>query len=312
MDISIILVNYNSSNHTINCINSICEYQKNNKLEIEIIVVDNGSKPEDFFKCKKFIESVSDFSVKLIKNRLNTGFASGNMIGANLAEGKYFYFLNNDCLFQNDVLLTLYNFMEQHTNAACCAPRMVDKNGNKTTSFQYFPSAASKWLGNSILNKINSNKWPSRKHEYKEPIKVPVVSGASMFVNASLFYKTGGFDTNFFLYCEEEDLCVRFKKAGYDVYYCPDCTITHLGGESTNHNELISKEYYISLWYYLSKHCNLFDRVLVKLRFILREFFGSLKNPSRFKIFKFCITSPSLASSMRHLQNYDFGEKAES
>jgi GT2 family glycosyltransferase len=304
-DISVILVNFNSSHHTLNCINSI-KRNTDEKINYEIIIVDNGSNPQDLSFLSQNINESNN--LKLIKNRLNTGFAQGNMTGINRACGKYLYILNNDCIILNDVLSKLMNFMETHSEAACCVPKMYNKDGTLTPAFQNLPSISSKWLGNKFLSKINKTEYPDKNAEYSDPIKIPVASGASMFVDTKLFYSIGGLDTNFFLYLEEEDLCLRFKNAGLSVYHVPSAEIKHLGGESTQRSLEIAREYYISLWYYLNKNCSFIERFFIKLRYIIRELCGTIRNPQKLKLAIFLLLGAPMKYSLKHRQKLsEFG-----
>ena len=90
--VSFITINYNSSHHTIALLQSIVD---RTTLDYEIIVVDNASQPEDHSALKTYCDSLP--MVKLIKSRINTGFASGNMLGVHHACGEYYFFINNDC-----------------------------------------------------------------------------------------------------------------------------------------------------------------------------------------------------------------------
>lgn len=294
--ISIILINYNSSQHTFNCIKSIFD-NTNPEIEFEIIVVDNASKKADLINLENCLLEFK--LVKLIKSSVNTGFAGGNALGISQAKGEYYYILNNDCLFFNDVLNVLSSFLKENQRVACCAPTMLDADKQHTPSFQFQPSVASKWLGNSFLTRLNSDKYPSRKIKHTKPILVPVISGASIFTRASVYKAIGGLDTNFFLYLEEEDYCKRVTDSGYEIYYVPEAVIQHLGGESTTRNLNIEKEYYISLWYYLNKHHNFISRGLIKLRYFLREFLGGITNPTKLKLARFLLQQPKPSQSMR-------------
>ena len=115
--VSVILINYNSTHHTINCVNSIRE-QTNNELEYEIIVVDNNSREEEKLKLTNWLSQPEQSDVIFYQSERNTGFTGGNMIGVNLAHGKYLYLLNNDCILQNDVLAILSQFMNENLKVA--------------------------------------------------------------------------------------------------------------------------------------------------------------------------------------------------
>ncbi len=104
IDISFITINYNSSHYTIELIKSI---QKYTTIKYEIILVDNSSREEDFKILEAFV--VKFDNIKLIKNRINAGFASGNMLGVNYARGEYYFFINNDTRLLNDCGMIMKN-----------------------------------------------------------------------------------------------------------------------------------------------------------------------------------------------------------
>ena len=301
MDISIVLVNYNSTHHTINCVNSIKELTSE-KISYEIIIVDNNSKEEDKQKLKAWLGETEQKDIISIFSDTNTGFTGGNMLGVNQAKGKYIYLLNNDCILQNDTLSILFDFMENNEKVAAVSPQMLNNQKQPTPAFSYMPSALNKWFGNKFMNIINSAKYPDRKKVYEKPIKVEVITGASMFLRKSAFEEVGFMDPAYFLYLEEEDLCLKLAKAGHDIYHVPEAVIQHLGGESTNRNFDIAKEYYISLCYFLKKYYSPTEQFLIKLRYLIRELFSSFRDPSRFKLFKFLLKGAPEKYSLRYKQ----------
>ncbi len=301
MDISIVLVNYNSTHHTINCVNSIKELTSE-KISYEIIVVDNNSKEEEKQKLKDWLDKTEQKDIISIFSETNTGFTGGNMLGVNQAKGKYIYLLNNDCILQNDALSILFDFMEKNDKAAAVSPQMLNNQKQPTPAFSYMPSAFNKWFGNKLTNLINPSKYPDRKKVYDKPLKVEVITGASMFLRKSAFERVGYMDSAYFLYLEEEDLCMKLAKAGYEIYHVPEAIIQHLGGESTNRNFDIAKEYYISLCYFLRKYYSPTEQFLIKLRYLIRELFSSFRDPSRFNLFKFLLKGAPEKYSLRYKQ----------
>ena len=95
---------------------------------------------------------------------------------------------------------------------------------------------------------------------------------------------------------------MKLAKAGYEIYHVPEAVIQHLGGESTNRNFDIAKEYYISLCYFLNKFYNPTERFLIKLRYLIRELFSSFKDTTRFKLFKFLLKGAPEKYSLRYKQ----------
>ncbi len=303
MDISIITINYNSSAHTLNCIRSVFGSMAAQNLKIEMIVVDNDSELSDFVFLNQSMSALNHHNLTLIENHKNTGFASGNMLGANQAIGKYLFFLNNDCIFLTDVLQQLFEFMEQ-SYAAGVVPRFIGEDGRYSSSFGYIPSVINQWFGYGVCRFFNRLSYPEKKIRYERPLEVPVISGAAMFLRRSDFNEIGGFDTNYFLYCEEEDVCVRLRKRHKTVWCLPDAEISHVGGGSTDRSLLIEKEYYISLFYFLSKNYGWFGASLIKLRYAIKELLRSVRNSKRWPIAWFILSGPHLGRSLRHIQPY--------
>lgn len=108
VDISFITINYNSSQYTISLVESIIK--NSSDILYEIIIVDNASKKDDLFKLKNFVSD--KINIKLIENSINSGFASGNMLGINYAKGKYYFFINNDCTLLNNTSKILKDFLD--------------------------------------------------------------------------------------------------------------------------------------------------------------------------------------------------------
>ena len=192
--------------------------------------------------------------------------------------------------------------MEKNPKVAAVSPKMLNNHKQPTPAFSYMPSALNKWFGNKFVNIINPTKYPDRKKVYEESIKVEVITGASMFLRKSAFESVGFMDPTYFLYLEEEDLCMKLAKAGYEIYHVPEAIIQHLGGESTNRNFDIAKEYYISLCIFLKKHYTPTERFLIKLRYLVRELFSSFRDSTRFKLFKFLLKDAPEKYSLRYKQ----------
>jgi hypothetical protein len=112
-----------------------------------------------------------------------------------------------------------------------------------------------KLLGSGLLRKLHPQDYPRRNDIYEHPVKVPVITGSSMFVRYSMLAEVGGMDTNYFLYCEEEDLAYTFRKKGWHCYLVPEARFVHFVSKSI---PVIKKdflqEFYYSQMYFFSKH----------------------------------------------------------
>ncbi len=299
-DVSIILINYNSSAYTQACVKSILD-RTGSDIRFNILVVDNCSEEEDYLK----IVSLGEIeNVCVLRSKINLGFAGGHMFGLQFTQAKYYFFLNNDCQFLNDCATELYEFCEKNKNVGMCSPQMYSIDRNPVPSFDYFPIISSKILGTGIFRFIKGKDYRYRKKIYIEPTKVDVISGSQMFVRASSFNKLGGLDTMFFLYCEEEDLSIRMYKGGFETWLVPYAKNVHIGSASTNRDILIRKEFYISFLYFYRKHYGLFRTEVLRLILLLRIFRKIFVNKDNFKLLIFIIYGANLTNSLRHKQKF--------
>ncbi|MDK2070561.1 glycosyltransferase family 2 protein [Aliarcobacter butzleri] len=298
IDLSFITINYNSSNLTIKLVDSIISQTVN--LDFEIIVVDNASKKEDF---QNLCDSLNRFEqVKIIRNKINSGFASGNMLGVNYALGKYYFFINNDCILLNNTSKILKDFLDFNKDVGLATAKVLDNNGNYSSSYKQFPHLIKQLFGNSIQRIISKNRFPSNKIKLEKNSEVEVISGSCMFFRKDIFCSIGGFDTVFFLYCEEEDICKRVWDFGKKVYFIPKAEVFHEAGGSTEKSFQIEREFYISYYHLIDKHFNLLEIFLLKLALFIKLFFRIFKKKNGFKIFLATIQGFSRKNSLRYHQ----------
>lgn len=299
-DISVILINYNSSSFTIDCIKSIST-QTVPSLTYEFIIVDNASSISDYTTLKQGIEELNLPNLKLIRSKYNTGFGGGNMYGIQFATGKYYAFINNDTLLQNDCLNTAFNFLENTEEASICAPQQYNEKGEVQKSFDHFLSLKRELLGRKILEKTNSSKFPKRQKVYTNPIQVQSVPGSFLVVDAEAFNNVGGFDTNIFLYYEETDLCYRIAKKIKNglCFLVPEGRYTHFKGKSTEKNIAIKKELKISLLYVLRKNSGFTHFQILRWWLTFKFLFKSIINPKHFTLFILFLKGAPLSESLK-------------
>ncbi|MDX9744807.1 MAG: glycosyltransferase family 2 protein [Arcobacteraceae bacterium] len=298
IDISFITINYNSSHYTIELIKSI---QKFTTIGYEIIIVDNASKEEDFKILEAFIVEFSN--IKLIRNRINGGFASGNMLGVNYAGGEYYFFINNDTKLLNDCGMIMKNYLDAHQNIALATAKVNDEQGKFSSSYKLFPSLSKELFGNSIARKFSKNNFPSNKIQLDVPALVEVVSGSCMFFKASDFCEIGGFDTAFFLYCEEEDISKRVWNSGKEVVFLPEAEIYHASGGSTQKSFEIEREYYISYKHLIFKHFNFLSAFVLLFLQLFKLLRRSFKRKNGWKLFLFGLFGFKNKNSLRYKQS---------
>lgn len=298
-DVSIIIINFNSSDHTLACVDSILKNTNNSAFNYNIVIVDNNSATSDYENLSVLHKHVA---IKIVRSRVNLGFSAGYMFGLQFTRAKYYFFLNNDCRFLNDCLTPLFNFCSRNENVGICTPQLYSENGEVQKSLDYFPTISSKILGTSLLRLFKKEKYPDRKIVYKHPLKVDLVSGSALFVNAIAFNAIGGFDTIYFLYCEEEDLALRLSKVGYDVYLVPDAHNLHYGGGSTPNTDAIREEFYISFLYFYRKHYGLFKTQLLKIILFIKIARKLPTSYTNLSLAFFILSGAHLKHSLRHKQ----------
>lgn len=148
-DIAVVIINYNSSSYTINCIKSIIEKTDKN-TSYQLVIVDNASQKKDYESLKSYTDSLGSNSI-LIRSKINTGFGGGNMLGVNHCHAKYISFVNNDTIFQNDCLNKLKGFMDSNSRIGVCGPQAFKENGELLPTIDHFASLQREIIGRWFL-----------------------------------------------------------------------------------------------------------------------------------------------------------------
>lgn len=223
MDISLILVNYNTKNSVIEAINSCLE--DGSKLRKEIIVVDNGSRDGSYELLKE--KFIANQNVILLQNKNNQGFSKAVNVGLKRSRGDYKYLLNSDTKVTKHTFSELIRFAKTDNEIGVIGTRLILPDGSTQNSCFNFPS-----LGNAILE-----YWMGKKNTFTPFYKnsasvVDAVVGASFLITPDAFKKVGLFDERYFMYFEDIDYCQRVKKEGFKVIYYPKITVFHHHGLS--------------------------------------------------------------------------------
>jgi GT2 family glycosyltransferase len=263
IDLSVIIVNFNTASLLKECLNSVEEDRGN--LKLEILVVDNNSRDQSAEMVKK------DFpQVKLLVNSENIGFAQGVNQGLALAKGRYFLLLNPDVKVLPSALKGMIEFMDQNKDAGLAGVQLFNSDGTKQNSIANFPSISQELLNKSLLKILFPEKYPSKYREYKSPIEVDSVIGACMIVRPEAVKEAGELDPDYFLFLEETDWCFQMKKMGWKVYHLPQLKVYHKQGQSLL--DLKSKgriEYYRSYYRFFKKNYSQISYVILRIfRFI--------------------------------------------
>jgi len=231
-DVSIIVVSYNTRDMTLECLRSI--FRETQLIDFEIIVIDNASTDGS----ADAIAAEFGERILFIASPENIGFAAGNNMAATKAKGDMLLLLNPDTVVLNKALDHLYAFSTQYPQAGIWGGRTLFENGSlnpascwsRQTLWSLFSQAiglSSLFRHSSLFNAEGLGAWD------RNGIRaVDIVSGCFLLLRRELWESLGGFREQFFMYCEEADLCLRARDFGVRPMVTSAATIIHYGGAS--------------------------------------------------------------------------------
>lgn len=248
MNVSVIIVSYNTTRLLQQCVESIVCHTHG--VSYEIIVVDNHSGEEELTPLR------TDNRITLIELQENLGFGRANNIGAAHAKGEHLFLLNPDTILVNDAITILYQHLLSTPCTGLCGGNIFDDDMLPIHSHdQIFPSILSELdivFGHLYYKlRYGRNSWFNHT---KVPMKVAMITGADMMIRREVWDKVSGFDPSFFMYYEDSDLCVRIKKQGYDIVNVPQAEIIHLEGKSFHVSRERDQRYFSGRQRFFQKH----------------------------------------------------------
>lgn len=261
IDISFIIVSWNTKAFLLQCLQSIVENTQN--FEIEIIVVDNASSDGSVLA----VEQNYPF-VKIIKNTENEGFARANNIGIQNSLGKFICLLNSDVIIFQNTVQCLINYLEENPGVGLIAPKALNADRSIQKNAWKFPSPKTMLTRALALDTI----FPAVNYYSADKIKqVDVLSGCFWLSTREAIKKVGLLDERFFIYYEDNDWCYRFRQSGYKVIYYPNAEIIHYGGASSNNAPVkFFIEMLIACDQFFSKHYGLISQKALKFLFFIK------------------------------------------
>ncbi len=283
MDVSIIIVNYNTGKLVLDCLESV--YALTRDVEFEIIVFDNNSTDSSVDIVKQAFPLV-----KVIASNINHGFGRGNNEAFKYAIGRNVFLLNPDTILVKNSVYALSSFLDNNKLCGIVGANLLNEDFSHQPSFShYFPSLKVELLklfGITFLLNL------STFNDTKNSISVSRVVGAALMIRREIIENIGFFDEKFFMYAEEDELCYRVKKAKYKIFNIPNSEILHLDGKSFKFEEERQKRRMEGLrtFYrvcYSKSYCKLLMRVeflYIKSRIL---FYNVFPNKSKLKYFEF-------------------------
>jgi GT2 family glycosyltransferase len=246
IDVSIVIVNWNTKDLLKNCLNSV--YQTINNITFEIIVVDNASSDGSPEMLKR------DFPQTIrICNSQNKGFGAANNQAFAVMQGKYALLLNTDALLTPEAVNKLWTFCEANRQAAIVCGQLLNADGSKQNSFASFPSLLTLITNTSLMEYLFPEKFPSKRYKHESPIEVDSAIGACMMIRKKSLDEAGAFDERYFFFFEETDLAYTIHQSGWKTYHIPDAYIYHLQGQSVGNKVRSRIEFYRSRYQFLRK-----------------------------------------------------------
>ncbi|WP_185153379.1 glycosyltransferase [Fulvivirga lutimaris] len=239
--VTLITINYNAEKDTDEFLAS-CEQLSYPNLEL--IIVDNASK--NIFELRK-----TDLNVTLIRSEENLGFAGGNNLGIDQANGEFIIFINNDTVVYSNFIQPIIEVFKNHSDAAMVTPKVVFPD-EKTIQYAG-AKAINPWTGRGKrlgLGEIDNGQYNFTKI-------TELGHGACLAVRKTVIDEVGKMPEEFFLYYEEHDWTEQIKNAGHNIYYTGNSSIIHKESVSIGQDSPL-KAYYMmrSRILYLRKNCS--------------------------------------------------------
>ena len=251
MDLSIVIVNYQTFELTKNTINSILEYEY--PFSYEILVVDNASSDDSLAKLQEYFKD----KVEFIASAENNGFAAGNNQALRIAKGRYVLLLNSDTIVWEKTLEDIYNYMENHADVGASGCRVLLENGELDKACKRsFPNVKNSFFRLfHIPTRSSDNDYNLDNLPDGEIYEIDCLTGAFMFMRADVLKQVGLLDETFFMYGEDIDLCYRIKQPGWKIVYYGKSKITHFkGASSKKQKSKLIYEFYRAMYIYYKKH----------------------------------------------------------
>ncbi|QJX47560.1 glycosyltransferase family 2 protein [Hymenobacter taeanensis] len=260
MDLSIVIINYNTYELTKQCIQSV--YRSTVGLEYEVVLVDNAS-----IEVDPDVFLINFPRLKLIKSEVNLGFAGGNNLGISECKGRFILLLNSDTIVKDDSIIKAFAFLNQSPEIGVVSSRLVFPDGRHQSAAQRFPSIKYTLFELLRLQKIFSKAYRGRFmlgsfFDNRQTVEVDWVWGTFFMFRKEILDKLPGnrLNEDFFMYCEDMQWCWDIKKLGYKIYLYAEAEVVHImGGSSGNKTAMNNGNRII----FLNKNYSAIERMII-------------------------------------------------
>lgn len=260
-DVSVIIVNWNTKELLLNCIESLV--QETSRCTIDIIVVDNASIDGSAEAVKQRFPNV-----KVIVNENNFGFAKANNIGIRQSNGRYVCLVNSDIEVLDGCIDRMWTYMDKHSSTGILGPKTLNDDKSLRINCRRNPSLWNAFCRALALqrlfprSKVFSDEF-MRYFDHDSIHGVDVLPGCFLMVRREAIAKVGLLDEKYFFYGEDKDWCKRMKAEGWDVIFFPHSAVIHYAGKSSGKTPVkFLIESLRSNSYYWEKHHGKFKKKL--------------------------------------------------
>lgn len=261
LDLSIVIVSFNTKQITKECIESINRSLWKSKIKYEIIVVDNNSHDGSQELLSKMAKDKRN-SLVYFQTKANLGFGVGNNYGVKRSRGKYTLLINSDTIVLNRAIEKLYYFYTKNEkNIHFLGGKLLNKDLTPQPSACRFFSLPVVF---AVLL-LKADYWGLTRSSPNETKKVDWVSGAYILTKKIYYQKLNGFDKSIFMYMEEVDLLYRAKKIGLNTYFYPKSQIIHLGSASSGGKTFPIHQVYKGFLFFYKKHYSFLSLLILKI-----------------------------------------------
>lgn len=234
VDLSIIIVTWNSESEIMNCLNSIKD--NSGRLNIEIIVVDNNSHDGTRSLIKEYV-SANNILTVLIENDRNLGFTKACNQGIKVSSGKNVLFLNPDTQIFENGIRKLYSRLESDPEAGAVAPQLLNPDKSIQYSCRTFPEYIDMFCELTLMSRIfpkskTFSRWKMKYFDHNTERNVDQPMAAALMVKRRLLNDINNFDERFNMFFNDVDLCKSIYENGYKIIFFPESKFFHEKGKS--------------------------------------------------------------------------------
>lgn len=277
VDLSIIIISYNTKEITKNCLDSVFASLAEAPFTFEVIVLDNASKDGSAQMLEK------DKRIRAVISKDNTGFARGNNIAVKQAKGSHLLLLNSDTIVLDNAIGKLWDFYAKNPQAHFLGAKLLNRDMTPQASAApfYTPPVVFAALF------LKGDYWGLTRSSPDKTRRVDWVSGACILAKKEYYDSIGGFDEGIFMYMDEVDLLYRAREKGHLTYFYPEARIIHLGSASSKGKTYPILQVYRGFLYFYRKHYSGLElttlRIMLQLKALVSIIIGYATNNSYLK-----------------------------